>query len=252
MAIKNTATLTSNISYGGEKIQVSTSSNTNSVNNIDTDILVVKSAIKNYALPKDTITMTTLITNNTTSELANFKVTDTLSNGATFVDGSLKIGSQEYKDINPISGFTLPITVGVGAEMDIVYQIQIDESITETEVSNSSKLNIPLGEKSFEITSNILTLPVLLNEVYLLKTSDTTAVKSGDKIKYTITISNNGTLTNTDLFFQDKIPSGTTFVEQSVTIGDEQKPDFNPEVGFNLSDLGQSENIVVTFEVLVN
>lgn len=252
MAIKNTATLTSNLSYGGEKIQVSTTSNTLSVNNIDTDILVVKSANKNYALPKDTITVTTLVTNNTTSELANFKVTDTLSNGATFVDGSLKIGSQEYKDINPISGFTLPITIGVGAEMDIVYEIKVDENITETEITNSAKLNITLDGKSFEITSNILTLPVLLNEVYLLKTADTTAVKSGDKIKFTITISNDGTLTNTDLFFTDKIPDGTTFIEQSVTVDGVQKPDFDPEVGFNLEDLGQSENIVVTFEVIVN
>lgn len=253
MAITNTATLASNIQTAeGEKIPVSISSNVLNINNIDTDVMITKSSSKSNVLPQDVVTITTLVTNNTTSELSDFKITDTLSNGATFVLGSLKIGSQEYKDINPLDGFSLPITIGVGAEMDIVYQIEIDKYVTQSTITNITNAEITIDGKMYEKSSNELSLTVLDNEVYLLKTANVSTVKSGDKIKYTITISNNGTLKNTDLVFTDKIPDGTTFVDNSVTIDGEVKENYNPELGFNLGDLDVNASIIVTFEVTVN
>ncbi len=86
----------------------------------------------------------------------------------------------------------------------------------------------------------------------LLKTADTSAVKSGDTITYTITITNSGTITNTNLFFTDPTPSETTFVDGSVEIDDTSNPSFNPQTGFNLSDLEANQTIIVNFKVKIN
>ncbi len=39
------------------------------------------------------------------------------------------------------------------------------------------------------------------------------------------------------MFFQDVIPEGTTFVDNSVTIGGVQQLGLNPEIGFTVTPL---------------
>ena len=50
-------------------------------------------------------------------------------------------------------------------------------------------------------------------------------------------ISNVGIIPVTDVFFQDVIPEGTTFVGGSVTIGGVQQLGLNPEIGFTVTPL---------------
>ena len=50
-------------------------------------------------------------------------------------------------------------------------------------------------------------------------------------------ISNVGIIPVTDVFFQDVIPEGTTFVDNSVTIGGVQQLGLNPEIGFTVTPL---------------
>ena len=63
---------------------------------------------------------------------------------------------------------------------------------------------------------------------------------------------NEGDIINTNLFFKDPIPEGTTFVAGSVKVNQEEKADFDPAVGFNLDDLNPNGEITVTFEVKVD
>lgn len=66
------------------------------------------------------------------------------------------------------------------------------------------------------------------------------------------TITNTGTLLKTNLVFTDVIPTGTTFVANSVKIDGIFQPGSNPAVGFALSNLAVGASTVVEFDVTVN
>ena len=254
MAILNTAFLTSKISDGSsEPVEVENKSNIHRANNVDNDITIKKTTAKNWVIPKEQITITTTLTNNTDTNLTQLKIKDTVSNGAQFVSGSMMIGSEKYDMYNPIEGFTLPVEIGgFGAEMVITYDILVDEYTIVNNITNTTKINLTLDNKTFEIQSNELGLKIMDNDVTLLKSANTNAVKLGDTITYSVQISNSGTLTNTNLFFSDPIPDGTTFVENSVKIDGEEQQGFNPATGFSLKDLAPNETIIVEFKVTVN
>lgn len=253
MAIFNTANLTSEIPDGeGSMVQVSYKSNVSRTNNVGTDILVTKSPSKTWVLPKDKITITTKITNNTDVDIDNLTFKENLGEGCSFVAGSVKIGSVAHDDLDAVAGFTIPATLGgSGGELEVSYALVADEYPTQEAFSLSSSVGVELDSKTFSVESDPLSIDVIINEIYVQKTASTTAVKSGDELVYTITISNAGKIQNTNLFFQDPIPEGTSLVGESVTIDGEIKPELNPETGFALKDLGENESVVVTFKVKI-
>ncbi len=94
--------------------------------------------------------------------------------------------------------------------------------VTTTNSSNTTVVTIPLpppGEVTATKTVNVATGAV------------------GDVLTYTVLITNVGIIPVTDVLFQDVIPEGTTFVDNSVTIGGIQQPGLNPEIGFTVTPL---------------
>lgn len=253
MAILNIAQLKSNVlSESGESVELTTKSNIVTVNNLSTDVSVLKSSEKIWATPNSTIKVTTTITNNTNVNLENFSIKDTLGNFTSFVEGSVTVGTQSYPDFNPVDGFTLPVTIGVGAEADISYNVKISEYIDEDTTTNKSTVTVNIEGEIFNLDSNTLTINILNNGVVLTKTVSKIAVKSGEEITYTIKITNSGTLKNTNVKFVDEIPQGTSFVTGSVVIDGEGKQDLDPSVGFTLNDLDVGDTITVEFKVTVD
>lgn len=97
MAILNTANLTSKISgKEGEFVQVENKSNTHKAYIMNTDIVITKTADKEWTIPKDKLLITTTIVNNTENSISDVAITSVLSQGASFVDGSVKIGNQSF------------------------------------------------------------------------------------------------------------------------------------------------------------
>lgn len=253
MAVLNTAVLKSNITATtGEKVEVTNQSNISKTSNIDTDIAIAKVATPTWVLPLGKVTIVTTITNNTDVELSDFNIKDTLSEGASFVPSTLKIGSILHEDLDPIIGFVAPVTLGPGTDFTISYEIVADKYTDVNEISNFTKLEVEVDGQKFVINSSELKITVLQNKISLLKTATPSAVKSGDEITYTIMITNAGEMTNTDLLFTDEIPMGTAFVENSVKIDDIEKAGYNPADGFALDNLAANGSIKVEFKVLVN
>lgn len=254
MAILNSAQLDSSIiNPDGGKVSLTTLSNTQRTNQIDKDVIIEKSTQKDWALPQDEILVTAKITNNMDINLEDFHFVDTLSKDATFVVGSLKVGNEEKPDLNPIDGFDLAVTIGgLGGECEISYKILVAQYPEEKEVSLFSTINFTLDEKTFNLVSNTAKIIIVDNEIYILKSANTNVVKSGEEITYTIQITNNGNLENTELFFRDSIPTGTTFVEESVKVNSVQMSSVSPENGFSLNDLPSQGEIVIEFKVRVD
>ena len=254
MSVLNTAYLTSKVTdQEGNKVEVNNKSNISRSDNVNSDIVITKSAAKNWVIPKEKITLTTTIINNMSTNISDLTIFATISSGAKFVERSIKIGAVDYPDYNIETGFTPPVTIGaLGGQMEITYDLEIEEYPVVSNVTSSTTISFTLDGKQYELSSNILNLEILENEIILLKTADTKIVKTGDILTFTIEISNSGKLKNTELFFTDPIPDGTSFVEGSVRIDDVAHADYNPETGFNLDDLDANKTIKVVFKVQVN
>lgn len=252
MAVLNQAKITSKVTTSSGQQDVTATSNIQRTNNADTDIVITKSASKDLLAPKDIVTITTVITNNTDVNLESIKVTDTISEGAKFVEGTVELGGMTFPNYNIINGVTLPITIGgSGNEARFSFNIQVDEYVNTDKITDVSQFSVKMGSQQLSLTSPTLEMNVLTNEIYLLKEADKIAVQSGDTLTYTITISNDGIYDNTDIFFTDEIPDTVTFVENSVKIDGVTYDGYDPSVGFKLSDLPSGGSITVEFMVII-
>ncbi len=249
MPITNKAVLTSNISKSGQKIPTTTESNVHVANELNTDITITKSTERLWTIANDTFVVTTKIANNTNFDIEDIYMKDTLTEGASLKPGSVKIGQTEYPDADPIAGYTFPVTLGSEIDIDITYEVVIDERPTVTSIKNSGQVKVTVDTTPYTIDSNELEIPVENNELYVLKEASTNVVKIGDQITYTITISNQGTIANTDLVLNDQLSDSVIFVAGSIKIDDVAKPDLDISDGIQLADLDTNQQTKVEFTV---
>ena len=249
MPITNKAVLTSNISKSGQKIPATTESNVHVANELNTDIVVTKSTERLWTIAKDTFVVTTKIANNTTYDIEDVYLKDTLTEGASLKAGSVKIGQEEYPEADPIAGYTFPVTLGSEIDIDITYEIVVDERPTVTSIKNSGQVKVTVDTTQYTVNSNELEIPVENNELYVLKEANTNVVKIGDQITYTITISNQGTIANTDLVVNDQLSDSVSFVAGSIKIDGVAKPDLNISDGITLADLDTNQQTKIEFTV---
>lgn len=252
MAILNSASLTSKISTGGELIDANATSNSVVSYNISTEVTAVKETRRSWAIRGEKISIKTTVSNNTNFNIEDVSIHDTLNAGATFVEGSLTIGSVAYENLNPITGFTFPATIGAFSEMDFAYEIIVGENDAYDEAINQSEIGFNVDSQDFVVQSNALNITILTNQITMLKECNVVACKQGDELTYTITITNDGTLLNTDIMVFDQIPAGTTFVENSVKINNTLWPGADPSIGISYSNLNAGDQLIIEFKVTVD
>lgn len=254
MGIINKAQLTSKIQNpDGNKVEVTTSSNSCLTNKIDEDVTLVKTSEKDWVLPNEKIKLTTEITNNTNASISNFTFKETLGKGATFVPGTVTIGNEAHPNFNPVSGFVSDAVIGgFGAFTDVSYEVEISQYPEEKSVKTQSQIVFTQDNKEFSLTSNEKEITILENEVYILKECSPSAVVSGNEMTYSFSIANEGTIENTDLFFSDSLPSEVTFVEGSVKVNGLAEETYNPTTGFSLPNLSAGNTITIEFKVKIN
>ena len=68
---------------------------------------------------------------------------------------------------------------------------------------------------------------------------------------YTISLQNTGTIPANNILVSDPIPTGTSFIQNSVTINNVSQPTANPETGIQIPTLSPSESATISFRVLV-
>lgn len=93
---------------------------------------------------------------------------------------------------------------------------------------------------------------VLVPEFIPVKTVSVESANIGETVKYTVTLTNTCTSPLTNVFFQDIIPNGLSFVPNSVTINGISYQTSNPNIGFTLPDVPGGGTVTVTFEAVAN
>lgn len=84
----------------------------------------------------------------------------------------------------------------------------------------------------------------------ITKLVDKASALPGATLTYTLQVKNPVSTAQTNVIITDAIPSGTTFVDGSVTVGGTPTGD-NPANGITISTLNPSQSITITFKVLV-
>ena len=230
-------------------------------NIVNTEILTysvpkIKSGDKTFLQEGETSVHTVLITNNSQTRLFNLFFKDNMSNGATYVAGSVTVDGVSQPSYDPAAGFPLP-ALDPGESVTVAYTIQANNPITQTPVTNYGTLDYTVddparSEVNFSENTNTVTVQIISNRITNVKSVDKAYAVKGDTLHYTSVITNTGTLLKSDLVFTDPIPAGTTFVAGSVEINGTPYPAYNPQAGFDLPDLAAGDAVTVEFDVTVN
>ena len=92
---------------------------------------------------------------------------------------------------------------------------------------------------SGQATSNTVFTTINIADIRTRKTVDRAFATFNDVLTYTVTIENTGNVLATNVIFQDPIPTGTTFIPNSVTVDGVSQPGANPATGFTVANISR-------------
>ena len=180
-------------------------------------------------------------------------VKDKAPENTTFVEGSIKVNGVEKAELteeNLKNG--IEVEVKENSEVTVTFEVTVNEqnSLNDGDIiKNTAYVN----EKSSNETETEFNKPVINSE----KIADKTAVVAGEKLTYTIKVTNTGKADGTATV-KDEVPTGTEFVEGSIAINGSIKSSLTEknlkegiEVDVSKANENEAGTATVSFEVIV-
>nr|WP_221401493.1 DUF11 domain-containing protein [Paenibacillus phyllosphaerae] len=234
----------------GRVISGSAASNTVTLPVSVASVTVVKSVNVTDAAVGETITYSSVITNNSSEAVTNVNLSDILPSGATFVPGSVTVNGTSNATANPATG--IPVgTIAPGSAVTVNLLAQVSSLPSSQQFVNQSNASYTIGTFTGTTASNLTTTPIYQPVIQLTKSANTTAATVGDTITYTIIARNTGNRSAT-VTLTDNIPAGSSFIPGSVTINGVASPSSTPTGGILIGALAPNGQITVTFQTLLN
>lgn len=211
----------------------------------------VKSNNKTFVREGENAEYTVQLTNNSSANIKNLIFKDIMTDGATYVNGSVLIDGVSYPLYDLIAGFPLN-DLASGSSTTIKYNITANNPLTQVLVKNIGNVSYAVNDASFVENTNEVNLAVVSNTMTVFKEVNKNYAVKGDILHYKNTIVNTGTADKNNIIFKDDIPAGTTFVIGSVIVDGVPQTNFNPQIGFALNDMVPSQQRIVEFDVKVD
>lgn len=251
--ITNTSTVTSKYSLpDGSQRSSQVNSNTSETENMTLSLLKERSTEQTYGLPGDEIKQTIKLTNNSSYDITDVTVTDTISANATFKAGSVTINDTPSADANPLTGIEIDQIAQSGGVATITYILVIDDVPTTDLTSAQATINYTVAERDNLIeTTNKNEISIESQKMTIEMTSDKSAVISGDTLIFQSVITNAGNLANTDIVFKSELSEELIFVAESVAVDGVTKTSLDPTVGFALDDMQPGAKTTINFSAKV-
>ena len=180
-------------------------------------------------------------------------VKDEAPENTTFVEGSIKVNGVEKAELteeNLKNG--IEVEVKENSEVTVTFEVTVNEqnSLNDGDIiKNTAYVN----EKLSNETETEFNKPVINSE----KIANKTAVVAGEKLTYTIKVTNTGKADGTATV-KDEVPTGTEFVEGSIKVNGVEKAELTEkdlkegiEVDVPKANENEAGTTTVSFEVTV-
>lgn len=99
--------------------------------------------------------------------------------------------------------------------------------------------------------SNVVSTDIIKDILKVKKFVDKKFTYVFDILTYTIVVFNMSNFTAENIFFKDKIPNSTKFIENSIEINGLKRKGISPDIGFYIQKIYSKCSVTVTFRVLV-
>ncbi|SFD82091.1 conserved repeat domain-containing protein [Paenibacillus catalpae] len=232
----------------GRIINRSALSNTVTVQVALPNVSLVKSVSRTVAVTGDTMTFTSVLTNNGIAAVNNIVLRDQLQTNAAFVPGSVLVQNVSRPAASPEAGISLG-SLAPGASVTVTFEVSITMAIP-SEITNQSTASFTSGTFSATTASNTTVTPVTQPQIAIAKSASTGNATLGDSIIYTLSVANTGNLAAA-VIVTDTIPAGTTFTENSIIVNGVPFPGISPVTGIDIGSVAPGGTTTVTFGVVV-
>ncbi|HDX9491066.1 DUF11 domain-containing protein [Bacillus thuringiensis] len=237
---------------------ITTSTSTNIVTNpvLDAMITMVKSVDQTIVTLGDTITYTTILTNNGNTNATNITFTDLIPDGTTFIPNSVTINGSTHIGLAPNTGITIG-SIAPNNSISIAFQVTATSTPVQNPIANSASAsytfitdpNAPIVSRN--VTSNTVFTTINTATILSLKQVDKSFSRIGDTLTYTVTLTNNGNSSAQNVIFTDTMPSGTTFIANTFSINGVPQSGADPTNGVNIGPITAGTTVTVSFQVTV-
>ncbi|KIV76775.1 internalin, putative [Bacillus mycoides] len=216
-------------------------------------ILSSKQVDKAFSHIGDTLTYTVTLTNNGNSSAQNVIFTDTVPSGTTFIANTFSINGIPQSGANPVNGVNIG-SITAGTTVNVSFQVTVTSLPTENPIVNFSSTSYQLVSPPDAETSISNPVSTQIREAILSMTKNESVsfVDIGQTAFYTTSIANVGNTDATNIVFTDVLPSGLTFVPNTLTVDGILQPNADPNTGVLLAALPPNEIYSIVFQVTVN
>ncbi|XBB56166.1 cell surface protein, partial [Bacillus sp. SW7] len=216
-------------------------------------ILSLKQVDKSFSRIGDTLTYTVALTNNGNSSAQNVIFTDTIPSGTAFIADTFSINGIPQSGANPVNGVNIG-SITAGTTVTVSFQVTVTSLPTENPIVNFSSTSYQLVSPPDTETSISNPVSTQIKEAILSMTKNESAsfANIGQTAFYTTSITNVGNTDATNIIFTDVLPSGLTFVPNTLTVDGVLQPNANPNTGVLLAALPPNEIYSIVFQVTVS
>ncbi|HDR6266003.1 TPA: DUF11 domain-containing protein, partial [Bacillus cereus] len=217
------------------------------------NILSLKQVDKSFSHIGDTLTYTVVLTNNGNSSAQNVIFTDTVPSVTTFIANTFSINGVPQSGADPSNGVNIG-TITAGTTVTVSFQVTVTSLPTQNPIVNFSSTSYQLVSPPDAETSISNPVSTQINEAILSMTKNESVsfADIGQTAFYTTSITNIGNTDATNIVFTDALPSGLTFVPNTLTVDGVLQPNANPNTGVLLATLPPNEIYSIVFQVTVN
>lgn len=224
---------------------------------VDPKISLLLNVSSNHAVVGHIIQYDLTVYNKSDTPVENVIIVDTLSPCLEFINGSVKINSVEYKDVDIASGIELG-TIQPKESKLVSFLVKVISSADEcnainTEITIFYNYNSSNNNANFKgkITSNPLTISIYENDINITKRTSSTTASLNDVIKFTIYLDNTSHLDVYDVLLEDNNPNSTSLINGTFTVNGVVIENVNLHYGVNLGNIGVGQSLIVEYQVRV-
>lgn len=231
-------------------IQKSTTSNTTFVQINDADIVSLKTVDLTSVTIGDILTYTTTLTNTGNTDATAIVFTDNIPDGTTFIDGSVLVNNIPQLNANPSNGILVG-TIAPNVTITVTFSVTVVALPASGHVQNQATSRYTINGEEQISSSNITFTEVISANVIATKTTPIQYADLQTIIPYTISITNNGNIQVENIIVTDIIPANTSFIENSVIVNGNARPNDNPLNGIQIDNIPPNTTATVLFQVRI-